>query len=226
MPALPQDLVDATVTQFLAEEVISPGITSAEFDKRREAATSEARKAKATAERQERQAAARLEQAELKWLDGKLADERYESLRDKFEGERRQAAHDAKTAAATIDALANPDPDAVAAVDRLRADITKATADPDALAAFRGLVVKVFDSFEIIRAPADTDPQIEGFPTPSFLYKRPAVRDGGDREHRYFLLPNVRPELAEIYGDLPLVGAPSELIARNGLPWRVARGPR
>ena len=52
--------------------------------------------------------------------------------------------------------------------------------------------------------------------TPTFLYKARRPVTGRDREHRYYLLSVLRPELALRYGGDPLkwVGVP-DLIERN-----------
>lgn len=226
VPALPQALVDGVVLRYLANEVVSPGLTAGELEAEQERATADARKARAEAERAAREASDRLEAAEVKWLDGKLTDERYGKLRDRLEGERAAAEREGVQATATIEALSDPDPDAFAAVERLRADLDGAAADAASLGHYRQLIVKLFDSFELIQGDADAAEEVEGFPTiPTFLYKQPSPRKGTTAEHRFVLLPNLRPDLAALYGSDPLVPAPVGLIERNGLPCLYASGP-
>ena len=60
-------------------------------------------------------------------------------------------------------------------------------------------MVKLFEHVEVLEADADA-PAIEEFPmTPTFLYKARRPVTGRAREHRYYLLPVLRPELALLY---------------------------
>ena len=220
VPALPQELLDGAVLHYLAHDVVSPGLTARELASRQKSALFEERHRKADAERRSREAADNLEGAEIKWIEGKMPDDRWEHWRARFEQDRLAAEQEATAATATIQAIENPDPDTVSAVERLRADLHSAAADPDALARYRQLVLKLFTGFELIQAPADAPEHIEDFPsTPTFAYRQPALRRGTEREHRYYLLPILRPDLAAIYGaGDPMTPMPDGLLAPDLTP--------
>ena len=221
MPALPQPIVDLTVIAFLRDEVISAGLTERERLASQQAAGTDARRAVSDAERAIKLAGDRLTAAEVKWLDSDLSDDRYQALKARFESERDAASLALRSAQATLGLLEEPDPAATEALKLLRG---AAASDAANMPAYRELIRKVFDSFEVIEADADAPEVIEDVPMPSFLYKIPArgrARAYGDGElHRYYLLPNVRPELAELWNGIPLVPAPEGVELGEGEGWQ------
>jgi len=221
IPALPQKAVDAAVLRYLAHDVISPGLTEREMEAEQEAALTEARKARSEANRAAKQASDRLESAQMKFLDDTLTGDEYKVLAAKLEGQRQQAQQESAQASATIDALRDPDPGAMAAVQRLREDTGAVATDSASLAPYRALLVKLFESFEVVQAPADAPATVPEFPsTPTFVYRQPSPRQGREAEHRYFLIPGLQPHLAAIYDSDPVTAAPTTAIGRMGLPCR------
>jgi hypothetical protein len=218
MPNLPQELVDEALLSFLSNHVISAGLTTAELEAEQKNALKDAIHAKSEAERAIRQADDREAKAELKWIDGKVTDERWRELKTRFDAEREQARASAKTAEATQKALSEPDGEAIAAVERLRKDLSAAATDDVSLPDYHALVVKLFESVEVLEADANAPEALDEFPTtPTFIYKARQATKGREREHRYYLLPVLRPELAMLYGGEPIkfVGA-GDLIDRKG----------
>jgi site-specific DNA recombinase len=217
MPNLPQGLVDGAILSYLSEHVISSGLTAGELEAEQTRAVKDAARAKSEAEKQIRIADDREAAAEMKWIDGKIDDDRWRELRARFDAEREQARTAAKTADATHTALSEPDGEAIAAVERLRTDIQAAATDAPSLPRYRALVVKLFERVEVIEADADAPETVEDFPTtPTFIYAARKPTQGRPRKHRYYLLPVLRPELAMLYGGDPIefVGA-GDLIERN-----------
>jgi DNA invertase Pin-like site-specific DNA recombinase len=208
MPALPQPLVDQALLSYMADHVISPGMTESELDASRKHALRDATKAKAEAERVERQAENRRDKAREKWIDGKLADDEWKELQGRYDTESKQATDDVKRADATITALAEPDPQLLAAVERLRKDLDAAAKDAGSLPQYRVLVEKLYEHAEILRV--ETAPP----PTNGELAEAQEAEYGDDplaptftyRSCQYAVLPSLRPELADLYGVEPLVG--------------------
>ena len=224
MPNLPQRLVDEAVIAFLRSEVMSAGLTEREQVASRDAAEKEARRAVTDAERAVKQAEDRLVAAEVRWLDGDLADDRYRTLCARFGSERDAATLALRSAQATLGLLEDPDPSASDALALLR---DEATEDGKHVSAYRDLIRKVFDSFEVVVADADAPEVIDGVPMPTFLYRpsrrgRARAYDDG-KLHRYYLLPNVRPELAEVWNGIPLMPAPEGITLRDGEGWQPSK---
>jgi hypothetical protein len=210
MPNLPQELVDEAILRYLSEHVISTGLTAGELEAEQMRAVKDATKAKADAERAIRRADEREASAELKWMDGMIDDRRWAELQVRFDAEREQARTAAKTAEATLGALAEPDGEAIAAVERLRADLQAAATDELSLPGYHALIVKLFEHIEVLEADADAPEQSEDFPTtPTFIYRAKQSTNGRERTHRYYLLPVLQPSLAMLYGGDPVnfVGA-------------------
>ncbi len=173
IPSLPQDNVDTALLGYLSEHVISAGLTAHELDAEKHRGEADARKAKSEAERTIAQADSRREAAELKWLDGKINDERWAELSDRFDSEREKAEADLRRAEATLSALAEPDDEAIAAVERLRADIAATVKDGGSLQLWHALLVKLYEHVEVVRAAeglteADLSASDDLSPMPTF----------------------------------------------------------
>jgi site-specific DNA recombinase len=203
VPNLPQAQVDEAMLRYVSERVISEGTTAAELEAEHKAAVKDAAKAKADARKQIKVADDREASSELKWIDGKLSDERWTELQARFQAERDQADATIKTAEATEKALAEPDEDAIEAVERLRKDIAAASSDDAALPRYRALIVKLFEHVEVVIGPADA-PGDDEYPELSFIYKARKPVKGQRRENRVQLLPVLRTELAILYGGDPI----------------------
>ena len=211
VPNLPQGELDKALLSYLSDHVISAGLTATELDAERKAGETDAKKAKSAAERAVKQADSRRESAELKWLDGKIDDGRWTELQARFDAEREAAESERKQAEATLEALAEPDSDAIAAVERLRKDIAATAKDGGSLELWHTLIVKLYEHVEVL-AGAETDEATvdlsdDDMGVPAF------VHDG----RIYALVPQLRPELAALYGGDPLVGAGDQL-GQKGRP--------
>jgi site-specific DNA recombinase len=217
MPNLPQDLVDGAILSYLSEHVISDGLTAGDLEAEQENAVKDASKATSEALRAIRAAEDLEAKGEVKWVEGKIEDERWTELKARFAAQREQAEAALRTAEATEDALSEPDEEAIAAVERLRADLAAASTDASSLPRYRALIVKLFESVEVVKADPDAPAVLEDFPsTPSFIYTARKPVRGQPREHRIYLLPVLRPELAMLYGGDPMAfSSGSELIDRN-----------
>jgi hypothetical protein len=228
MPNLPQRLVDEAVLSFLSKHVISQGLTTGELEAELTRAVKDAATAKSEAERAIRQADEREASAELKWIDGKIDDRRWAELQARFDAEREQARTAAKTAEVTLEALAQPDEEAITAVERLRADLQAAATDEPSLPRYHALIGKLFEHVEVLEADADAPEQVEDFPTtPTFVYEARQATKGRPRAHRYYLLPVLRPELAMLYGGDPIKFAGAgDLIDRNAWAWHASKPAR
>jgi hypothetical protein len=214
--SLPQELIDRAILAYLSEHVICPGLTATELEAEHVRAAADARQAKAAAERERKQAETRLESAEEKWLDGKITDKRWGELQEKFTVQRAAAEGEATAADAALRALEQPDPDALAAVERLRADI-EAVADDGSAKSYGPLVKRLFDRVELVRGepPAAPDPALAAFEVAQASeYGDEALISFEHKGRVYGLVPILRSELALIYGADPLVGAADQLRAK------------
>jgi site-specific DNA recombinase len=204
---VPQTTLDHAMLTYLSEHVISPGLTANELAADQERAQAEAKGAKSAADRQRKQAEQRHESAKDKWLDGKINDEEWARLQARFEGEIAGAAADLAAAEATLTALASPDPESMAAVERLRADIA-GIAEHGSVQDYGGLLRRLYERVELVAGAEVTGG--EAIAADDVI----AFEHGG---RVYGLVPILRTELAAIYGSDPLVGVASQ-IGSKGKP--------
>jgi hypothetical protein len=205
---LPQAAIDEAILRYLSENVISAGMTAAELEADQRRAEADAKQARSAAQRNRKQAEARLESGEEKWLDGKLTDLRWSQLKTKLAVERAAAEGEATAADATLAALAEPDPAALVAVERLRRDIARVAEDGSAKL-YSELVKRLYERVEVVAgAELDGEPLSEADDAITFEH-------GG---RLYGLVPILRAELADLYGADPLVGMAGVPIASHGRP--------
>jgi len=200
--ALPKDSVDKAMLDYLSEHVISSGMTVGELESERARAVADAKQTKAAATRARNQAEARRESAEEKWLDDKITDKRWGELQDKFSRELAAAEGDQAAAEATISSLEQPDPEALAAVERLRADVAGVAKD-GSMKRYGALVKRLYERVELVAGSGQTPPATGDDPVIRFEHKG----------RLYELVPILRPELAALYGCDPMVGAAAQLRA-------------
>jgi DNA invertase Pin-like site-specific DNA recombinase len=211
--ALPQEAIDKAMLDYLSEHVISSGMTVSELESERARAVTDAKQTQAAAARARNQTEARRESAEEKWLDDKITDKRWAELQEKFFRELAAAEGEQTAAEATISALEQPDPEALAAVERLRADIAVAAED-GSMKRYSALVKRLYERVELVRGA-----QVQAGPPTAIEAAQAAEYDDEPTicfEHKgraYALVPILRPELAALYGCDPMVGAAAQVRA-------------
>jgi hypothetical protein len=190
-------------------------MTVSELESERARAVTDAKQTQAAAARARNQTEARRESAEEKWLDGKITDKRWGELQEKFSRELAAAEGEQTAAEATIGALEQPDPEALAAVERLRADIAVAAED-GSMKRYSALVKRLYERVELVPGA----PQVEQAGPPTAVEAAQAAEYDDEPtigfEHKgcaYALVPILRPELAALYGCDPMVGAAAQVRA-------------
>lgn len=234
MPAVPRRELDAAVRDYIAGQVLSPGLVEGELQSEAKKAAQEATADAAAATARVSKLESRLRRARDLMLDGEIEPGEYADMKDEMSDELATAKRRATEARRLAAQLRAPSDEIMAAVDAIRRTAADEARDATSVASQRMAISRLFSRFEIVSSGLDDEePQplpnnirelveqqnaaveeaTEG--TPEFEYK-----PYGQPLRRVILVPIPRQEVAERFGWDPIDGLTELQNIRQGLPWR------
>jgi len=158
MPPLPRAEIDGRVRDYIAGQVLSPGMAEGEISREAEIAAKEAAKVAAAAEREVTKIDGEIRNGKRRMLEDEppFGPTEWREFKAELEAQRTTAAAKAAHYRQVAQDLKRPSGDLTAAVEAIRsAAAQEAAADTPTLAAQQVAIGRLFECFEVLTGPVD-----------------------------------------------------------------------